>query len=90
MPPSVLSSLNDQSARVERGLGAVVRSFAGIAGAGGMQDAGVRRTRNSEESDDEVVEDGSFHTDVTLDLMMQLQDVLAMSIEQQWDIFYAE
>ena len=89
MPPSVLS-FNEQSARVERGLGAVVRSFAGIAGAGGMQDGGMRRTKTLDESDDEPVDDDTFHTDVTLDLMTQLKDVLAISIAQGWDIFYEE
>ena len=47
-------------------------------------------TKNSLRNTAMAVDDDTFHTDVTLDLMTQLKDVLAISIAQGWDIFYEE
>ena len=43
-----------------------------------------------EESEGEDGDEATFYTDTTLDLMIQLKDVLAISIAQGWDIFYEE
>lgn len=90
MPLSSISSFAERSVRAERGLGAVVRSFAGIAGAGGATETRARKNVLSDDSDDDFGDDSTFHTDATLDLMIQLKDVLAISIAQGWDIFYEE
>ena len=92
LPPSVLNNINEQGTRVQRGLGAVMRSFAGIAGAGGngMGDRGQPSRFEREDSDEDEKDEDTFYTDETLDLMIQLKDVLAISIAQGWDIFYEE
>ncbi|KXN89237.1 Protein kinase C delta type [Leucoagaricus sp. SymC.cos] len=43
-----------------------------------------RSQSGNEDSDDEGQE---YSTDATFDLMIQLQEILVMSLEQQWDIF---
>ncbi|KAJ3559109.1 hypothetical protein NM688_g537 [Phlebia brevispora] len=90
LPPSAMPGLYEQSSKVERGLGAVVRSFASIAGAGSSAENRPRGTEKPEDTDDEDEDQLAFHTDMTLDLMIQLKDVLAISIAQGWDIFYED
>ena len=85
-----MDGFGEQSARVERGLGAVVRSFAGIGAPSGVADNKTRRKQSIDDSDEDSGDEATFHTDVTLDLMIQLKDVLAISIAQGWDIFYEE
>ena len=67
-----------------------MRSFTGIAGAGNIAENRQRKAPTLEDSDEELEDRSTFHTDTTLDLMTQLKDVLAISIAQGWDIFYEE
>ncbi|PSR74140.1 hypothetical protein PHLCEN_2v10096 [Hermanssonia centrifuga] len=92
MPPPAMEAMDGRATRVEKGLGAVVRSLSGIAGTagGGLSEGKGRRAAVSELSDDDSDDETSFHTDVTFDLMSKLKEVLVISIAQGWDIFYEE
>lgn len=46
-----------------------------------------RLDRGQFEGEDSDDEDQDYSTDATFNLMIQLQEILVMSLEQQWDIF---
>ena len=87
-PPSLLSTLVSGSGRNEKG-GSVIRSVKGaVKYTGTLRE---RRTHQPVSQDDEDSEDETvdgFNTDVTVDLLHQLKDVLTLSIAHSWDIFY--
>ncbi|EKM82659.1 hypothetical protein AGABI1DRAFT_111242, partial [Agaricus bisporus var. burnettii JB137-S8] len=75
MPPSVLdtiSTLHDGPTR-EQSFADAVKSQVGKLGGGQLR---------GEDSDDE-----EHSIDPTFHLMIQLQEILVMSLEQRWDIF---
>lgn len=85
-PPAVLGSVESQSNLPGKGLSAVVRTVKGITAVSGGA-ANERRIVGEDSDDEDAVEDSRFYTDVTYDLMIQLRDVLLISVEQDWDIF---
>ncbi|TBU65728.1 hypothetical protein BD310DRAFT_803111 [Dichomitus squalens] len=89
VPPSLLSTLVLGSVTNEKGNGSVIKSVKGAVKYTGTLPA--RRThqplpQDDIDSDEEDVE--AFSTDITLDLINQLKDVLVLSIAHSWDIFY--
>ena len=87
----MLNSINEHGGKVQKGLGTVMRTFAGmVGGSSSTPERGRTRRPEADESDDDERDEDIFYTDETLDLMIQLKDVLAISIAQGWDIFYEE
>lgn len=89
VPPSLLSTLVFGSGQNEKSSGSVIKSVKGaVKYTGTLRE---RRTHQPVPQDDTDSEDDdveSFSTDITLDLLNQLKDVLTLSIAHSWDIFY--
>ncbi|KAI0928528.1 hypothetical protein AcW1_005746 [Taiwanofungus camphoratus] len=89
MPPSFLDSLHTSANRNEKGLGAIVQSVKGaVKHKASKSEGGSYRPVSQDDNASEEEEEAPFSTDVTLDLMNQLRDVLLISIVRDWDIFY--
>ncbi|KAI0670290.1 hypothetical protein C8Q78DRAFT_114403 [Trametes maxima] len=89
VPSSLLSTLVYGPSQTGRGVGSVVKSVKGA-----VKYTGTLRERRTHQpvpqddtdSDDDLLD--GFTTDLTFDLMNQLKDVLVLSIQHKWDIFY--
>ncbi|GBE81969.1 hypothetical protein SCP_0403450 [Sparassis crispa] len=87
VPPSVLEVLTNGGC--QKSLASNAQSFRGAAKYhGGARDVQVLPRVSHDDTDGEWEDDAQFNTDVTLDLMNQLKDVLLISAAQKWDIFY--
>lgn len=87
-PESVVDSLTSiVHGSTERGFGALAESLREAVKLGSRQEyrSEKRSVNVTEHSDDE--NDSTFTTDDTIELMMQLKDVLTMSLAQGWQIF---
>ncbi|KAJ3516626.1 hypothetical protein NLJ89_g1005 [Agrocybe chaxingu] len=88
-PSSIIESLaSSTSEPIERGFGALAETLREAVKHGIRSDNKTRKRSGSQVEDDEDEENHStFSTDDTIDLMLQLKDVLTMSISQGWQIF---
>ncbi|KAF9533011.1 hypothetical protein CPB83DRAFT_806739 [Crepidotus variabilis] len=86
-PPSVVEALTNASYDPsERGLGALAVSFKeAVKGMKSEKKPDRANTLQGDDSDEETSD--TFTTDETIDLMLQLEDVLTMSLAQGWMIF---
>lgn len=90
MPPPVYDAFKDLSPDLyDSGLTAVLET---VRGAVRMKRAAVVTRAQTMQSTEEIdsdsdADDDVFSTDFTLDLLTQLEDVLIISIAQNWQIF---
>lgn len=87
-PGSVVEGFTNVSHEsTEKGFGIIADSLRDVVKMGPRQEnkSQKRSAVRQDDSDDE--KDTAFTTDETIDLMIQLKDVLAMSVAQGWQIF---
>jgi len=87
-PPSIIDSItNATNDSAERGFGALAETLREAVKLGNSQ--GFKPRQNSEPHEDHSDDEGNiaFATDGTIDLLMQLKDVITMAIAQGWQIF---
>jgi hypothetical protein len=89
-PPSIVDSItNFTRDSSERGIGALAETLKEAVKRGG-KDRKMDKPKpavGAVEDDSDEDTDAAFTTDVTINLMMQLKDVLTMAIDQGWQIF---
>ncbi|KAF8964709.1 hypothetical protein BDZ97DRAFT_1815206 [Flammula alnicola] len=87
-PPSIIDTItsiaHDSS---ERGISALAETLREAVKRGSRPDARSERRTGTTEDDSEDEKDSAYTTDDTIDLMLQLKDVLTMAIAQGWQIF---
>ncbi len=89
VPPPLLTTLVFGSGPTEKSNGSVVKSMRGAMRY--TKTLPTRRTHQpvpQDDTDSEEEDVEMFSTDITLDLINQLKDVLVLSIAHSWDIFY--
>ncbi|KZT09437.1 uncharacterized protein LAESUDRAFT_741739 [Laetiporus sulphureus 93-53] len=84
LPPASFDQSTANTYQADKGFNAVIQSVKGAAKHRRGRSDHVPSTAEDNSSDDD---DGpQFSTDVTLDLMIQLRDVLKISTDQKWNI----
>jgi len=87
-PPSIVDALtNTIHEASEKGFSALAESFREAVKRGTKPDKRPERRPGAQLDDSDDEQDTNFSTDETIDLMLQLKDVLTMSIAQGWQIF---
>ncbi|KAI0797914.1 hypothetical protein C8Q75DRAFT_845203 [Abortiporus biennis] len=85
MPPSSLYSTDSRLSNSGKGLAAIMRSVTGIAASTGAA-LDSRQYSQYDDDDDDLLDDSTFTTDETFDLMLRLREVLTISTAQGWNI----
>ncbi|KIM49083.1 hypothetical protein M413DRAFT_21375 [Hebeloma cylindrosporum] len=87
-PPSIVDAItNATSDSVERGFGAFTETLREAVKLGNNQGLKIRQNAEAHEDDSDDEGNIAFATDGTIDLLMQLKDVITMAIAQGWQIF---
>ncbi|KAI0093920.1 hypothetical protein BDY19DRAFT_989447 [Irpex rosettiformis] len=94
MPPHADPQQSQGRTEPQRGLGKVVKSFSGRGRSNTTDisaEASIQRSRTfMDDSDEEETDTAAFYTDETCDHMVQLRDVLKVSLSRGWDVFSAD
>uniref|UniRef100_A0A8H8CNC3 Phorbol-ester/DAG-type domain-containing protein n=1 Tax=Psilocybe cubensis TaxID=181762 RepID=A0A8H8CNC3_PSICU len=87
-PESIVDTLtNAVNDPTERGFGALAESLKEAVKLGSKQENRSHKRSGNVVDDSDSENDSTFTTDNTIELMMQLKDVLTMSLSQGWQIF---
>ncbi|KAG6814364.1 hypothetical protein H0H92_010950 [Tricholoma furcatifolium] len=89
MPPDIFDTLNHpEDLGTENNLGALLNVMRGTSNPRKVQQESRRQAsmRNGEDSDSDADEEHEFSTDATYGLMLQLKDLLSISVDQDWHI----
>jgi hypothetical protein len=87
-PPTIVEAItNATNDSVDKGFGALAETLREVVKLGNKQAFKPRRNGETHQDDLDDESDVTFATDDTIDLLIQLKDVIAMAITQGWQIF---
>ncbi|KAI0079929.1 hypothetical protein K474DRAFT_1638767 [Panus rudis PR-1116 ss-1] len=86
-PPPTSTSVKVNPDKAGKGIGSVMRNVKTIPSRGGSAGNPGYKGVLSDDSEDDSGDDAEYNTDTTLDLLLQLKDILLMSLSQHWDVF---